>query len=135
MKVLGGAMALFASRDSKGRPIFLNLFQISLPVTALVSILHRISGVVMALFMPYLAWLLTRIVQTTPEAPFAFFHSLELWFLALLGCTMMYHMLAGVRHLYHDYGFDHRLQSTRFTAVAVLVLWSAWSVAFLYGLV
>ena len=38
-------MALFGTNAKDKRPVFLNLFQIHLPVTALVSILHRVSGV------------------------------------------------------------------------------------------
>src|SRR5262245_39882278 len=43
---------------NQSRPKYLNLFEIRLPVPALVSILHRISGLVLFLFLPYLLWLL-----------------------------------------------------------------------------
>ena len=36
------------------RPVFLNLLQIRLPVCALVSILHRVTGVAIVLFFPIL---------------------------------------------------------------------------------
>ena len=42
------------------RPVFLNLTQIKLPVGALTSIGHRISGVVLAINVPIAIYLLQR---------------------------------------------------------------------------
>lgn len=38
------------------RPTNLDLFQIRLPVPALVSILHRLSGAILFLLLPLLTW-------------------------------------------------------------------------------
>jgi len=43
---------------NKARPKYLDLLQIRLPVPGLVSILHRISGLALFLFLPFLLWLL-----------------------------------------------------------------------------
>ena len=40
------------------RPVFLNLLRIRQPVTAVLSILHRITGVLMVLLLPGLIYLL-----------------------------------------------------------------------------
>jgi Succinate dehydrogenase/Fumarate reductase transmembrane subunit. len=38
------------------RPVFLELWRIHLPIPAVVSILHRVSGVLMVLSIPVFAW-------------------------------------------------------------------------------
>jgi len=43
---------------SHQRPKYLDLFRIRLPVPGFVSILHRISGLGLFLFLPFLLWLL-----------------------------------------------------------------------------
>lgn len=44
----------------QGRPVFLDLRKIRLPLNAVVSILHRITGVFLILSIPVLLWLLDR---------------------------------------------------------------------------
>ena len=40
------------------RPVFINLLRINLPITGIVSILHRISGFILFFSFPFLVWLL-----------------------------------------------------------------------------
>ena len=42
----------------KSKPVFLNLMQIRLPVAGVMSIIHRVTGVVMVLSIPLLLYLL-----------------------------------------------------------------------------
>jgi len=123
------------NKSSDKRPVFLNLLQISLPMTALVSILHRVSGVGLILSMPVLVllqWLLLSTVQPSVELGFW----LSLWwiqvilFLVLTGS--MYHLLAGIRHLYHDIALQHSLQSSRVSAYSVISIWVFWVFYCLY---
>ena len=51
----------------KARPKYLNLFQIRQPVPAIVSIMHRISGAVLFLFLWILLWGLDRSLAS-PES-------------------------------------------------------------------
>src|SRR5688572_17636154 len=53
---------------SKARPKFLNLFQISQPAPAVVSILHRISGAVLFLFL----WLFLAGLERSLGSPDTF---------------------------------------------------------------
>lgn len=106
------------------RPVFLNLFQIKFPVTAIVSILHRISGVAVFFGMPFLIFWLYLV--TSSETSFAHYeiYSQIIWvkiiyFLIVAGLS--YHILAGVRHLYHDFSHDHSLVSTRISAWLTLL--------------
>ena len=87
------------------RPVFLNLLQIQMPVGALTSIAHRVTGVMLAASVPVLVYLLElslRNQQGFDEATGFFGHPatkvivfIELWALA-------HHMLAGIRHLLTD---------------------------------
>lgn len=109
----------------------LNLFTIQFPITAIISILHRLSGIFVFLLIPFLLWLLdiaTRSTEgfdrilnivTMPITKFI------VWlFLAALG----YHLIAGVRHLLMDIGWGEGLKSARWTAKITLGLSIVWAI-------
>ncbi|NDP63293.1 succinate dehydrogenase, cytochrome b556 subunit [Polaromonas sp.] len=87
------------------RPVFLNLLQIKMPVGALTSITHRVTGVLLAASVPVLVYLLElslRSEQGFDDATGLFGHPaikavvfIELW-------ALTHHMLAGIRHLLTD---------------------------------
>ena len=52
-------------RPHSRRPVFLNLTKIQMPVGALTSILHRISGVVLAASVPAAVYLLGLSPETS----------------------------------------------------------------------
>lgn len=106
------------------RPINLDLLTISLPVTAVVSILHRISGVFLFAGGPLLLWLLGMALDS--EQSYARLLALldTLWLRILLWWVLTalgYHLLAGIRHLFMDFGCGESLRAGRITAVCVLV--------------
>lgn len=89
----------------KQRPVNLNLFQISFPITAIVSILHRVSGVILFFAIPLLLWALEQSLQD--ESGFYKIHT----FLTGIGCKIVlwgvlsafiYHSVAGIRHFLMD---------------------------------
>jgi succinate dehydrogenase / fumarate reductase cytochrome b subunit len=53
-----------ADMQQRKRPKNLNLFTIRLPVNAIISILHRMSGMVLFLVLPALLWTLSQSVQS-----------------------------------------------------------------------
>ncbi len=103
---------------SKPRPEFRNinafrdLTTYRLPAAGWVSILHRASGALMFLLLPFVVWLFDTSLSS--EISFATFTSafsagigfVPGWFvkLACLGLIWAYlhHFIAGVRHLYMD---------------------------------
>lgn len=103
----------------------LNLFTIHFPVTAIVSILHRLSGVVLFLLIPLLLWGLQESLHS--EAGFLQlkhnFHSpvaqITIWL--FLG-ALSYHMFAGMRHLLMDIHIGESKKAGRFSAWIVLGL-------------
>ncbi len=107
------------------RPINLNLLTISFPVTAVVSILHRISGFFLFLVIPVFLALMALTLQS-PEAFFTvhacFTHPfIKLLILGFL-FALFYHMFAGIRHLLMDAGVAEELKPARFSAGLVIVL-------------
>ena len=111
-------------------PVFLNLLQIRLPVPGILSIAHRISGVVLFLALPFAIGLLelglsgaagferARGVLSAPIAQVLLF--LLLWALA-------HHLLAGIRYLFID--LDLGVQAPGYRRSAWLVLLAAPVVA------
>ena len=53
-------------RNAGSRPVYLNLAKIKLPVPGLMSIMHRISGVLMVLAIPFVIYLMERSLSS-PE--------------------------------------------------------------------
>lgn len=109
----------------KNRPKNLNLFTIRMPVNALVSILHRVSGVVLFLILPLL--LLLMQLSLSSAAGFAIvqnlLNSVVIKLLMLgLAWAFFHHFFAGIRHLAMDVHWATTLIKARFTSKVVLVL-------------
>ena len=110
---------------NKQRPVNLDLTTMKMPIAAISSILHRISGVVLFLGLPVLLYLLqeTLASEASYEALKTCLNSvwgkLGLW--AIL-TALSYHIIAGVRHLIMDLGHGETLAGGSKTAQAVLVL-------------
>lgn len=91
--------------DNKKRPIYLNLFQIRLPIGGMVSIIHRITGAFMVLLIPFALYVL----QTSLESPMRF-EQVRAWFNSGAGrvasllalWVLVQHLYSGIRHLLLD---------------------------------
>ena len=109
---------------NQSRPKYLNLFEIRLPVPALVSILHRISGLALFLFLPYLLWLLQASLAS-PES-FERYRAVladpvaKLTLIALLW-AFLHHLLAGLRFLALDLHWGTELPAARTSSRVVLI--------------
>jgi succinate dehydrogenase / fumarate reductase cytochrome b subunit len=109
----------------KRRPKYLNLLQIKQPLPAIVSILHRISGVL--LFFPGIPLLLYGFQMTlqSPES-FAYLqsiitHPFSKLLLILTGWLFLHHLCAGIRHLALDLHYGLQLKHARLSSKLVLV--------------
>ena len=110
---------------SNQRPVFVNPLKVSLPVTALVSISHRISGIVLILLSPFFLWSLIKVAGSQQEfnAYLSCMHHPLMMLLAWGGLTaIVYHILAGLRHLVMDFGHCETLKMARFSAFLILAL-------------
>ena len=100
---------------------------------AWVSILHRASGAIMFLLMPFIIWMFDTSVSS--EISFARFTSVfnagvgfvPGWFFKLIALTLIWaylqHLIAGLRHLFMD--LNHDVATKEFgksSAMVVLVL-------------
>ncbi|MDH4274718.1 MAG: succinate dehydrogenase, cytochrome b556 subunit [Gammaproteobacteria bacterium] len=106
------------------RPKFLNLLKIRLPLTGIVSILHRVSGVLLVIAIPVsLYWL-----QASLISPGGYQFAME-WIKSPLGVTstlaglaaLLYHLFSGLRFLLVDAGMPMNKQRARWSAGVVIV--------------
>lgn len=110
---------------NKKRPINLDLTTIQFPITAIVSILHRISGVILFFYLPFLLWLLDQSFNSST-------HFLNLqanlsepsmkWLIWILLAALFYHLIAGIRHLLMDLHRGDSLQGGRLGAKLTIVI-------------
>ena len=120
-----------AEAAKKPRPEYRNiglgqiLFAYRLPLAGRVSIGHRISGVLLFLFLPFLLFLFDQ--SLTSELSFevfkGFLSNIIIKLIVLvLGWAFLFHFCAGVRHLFMDVHFGLDKDTARRTSLAVFVI-------------
>lgn len=115
---------------ARPRPEFRNINALTdlptyrLPAAGWVSILHRVSGALMFLLMPFIIWMFD--VSVSSEISFAKFRAafesglgfVPGWFMKLVALALiwayLHHFIAGVRHLWMD--MSHAAVSKQFGA-------------------
>ena len=93
---------------TKKRPKHLNLIKIKMPVTAVVSILHRVSGILLFLSIPYIIWLLSLSVKSEQgfdEVVAIFTSDWGRLINIILLWAIIHHFYAGLRFLLLDIDF------------------------------
>jgi len=111
--------------DKRHRPKNLNLFTIRLPINAIVSIMHRMSGMALFLMIPALLWALNASVQsaqTYVDLSLTLEHWLVKLLLVALSWAFFHHFYAGLRHLAMDVHWMTTLQKARLSSRLVLLL-------------
>ncbi len=121
----------------KKRPEFRNLNLFSdvrtyrLPLAGFISILHRVSGMLMFILLPLVIWMFDTSVSS--EISFGRFSAafnvglgfVPGWFIKLVTLALiwayLHHLAAGVRHLYLDVSHNTTKDFGRQSAVATLV--------------
>ena len=105
-----------------------------LPLAGRVSILHRVSGALLFLFLPFLLYLFSQ--SLTSELSFEVFKGflsnivVKLITLAL-AWAFLFHFCAGIRHLVMDTNHDAvTKESGKRTSVVVFVVSSVLTIAF-----
>ena len=117
---------------SKERPVNLDIATIRLPITAVVSILHRVSSVILwvglAIFLP--ALLVSLSSADGHQAMQAFFtgHFLGQFMVWGLLTALGYYVCATAKHLIQDFGYCEELESGKRISMAVLVLAAVLSI-------
>jgi succinate dehydrogenase / fumarate reductase, cytochrome b subunit len=106
------------------RPVFLNLLHIAMPVGALVSILHRVSGLCLVAGTPaciYLLDLSLRGPQEFDQVRELFNRTTVRVAAVVFTWVLAHHVLAGLRHLLSDIDIGARLPQARRSAWGVHV--------------
>ena len=141
------------SELTKKRPEFRNINALSdlptyrLPAAGWVSILHRVSGALMFVLMPFIIWMFDTSLSS--EFSYERFTSafgagigfVPGWFIKLVALALiwayLHHFIAGVRHLYMDMTHSVTKEFGKSSATVTLLLSVALTVvlgAKLFGL-
>ena len=92
---------------NKNRPVNLDIATFRLPITAYVSILHRVSGVANVFISLGLIWLLSQSLASKDSYEYVIELTNLLFVkvvLFLILANLIYHSCAGIRHLIMDMG-------------------------------
>ena len=110
------------------RPVYIDLRKINLPVSALISITHRLSGIyVFFITLP----LILALIYFSTESEDSF-NDLSLFLkdyefilglIVLSFCILWYHILSGVRHLIMDAHIGESLIASKYSAIFTISLW------------
>lgn len=123
--------------SAKTRPVFTNIHvtqivSYRLPPAGIVSILHRVSGLLMFLLLPFVVWMLDNSLST--EISFDAFTNVFVagvagipgWFVKLVALGLiwayLHHFIAGVRHLWMDATHSVSKAQGHNSAIVTLVL-------------
>jgi succinate dehydrogenase / fumarate reductase cytochrome b subunit len=120
------------------RPEFRNISALTdlptyrLPPAGWVSILHRVSGALMFLLLPFIIWMFdTSVSSEISFAKFKLAFNVGLgfvpgWFMKLVALSLiwayLHHLIAGIRHLYMDVQHAVSKEFGRSSALATLGL-------------
>jgi len=118
------------------RPVYLDLTKIKLPMSALSSITHRLSGMyVFFITLPVMLYL----INTSTSSQKSFNElltglttiSIISFFINLSFLIFWYHILTGLRHLIMDFlHIGESLHGSNNSAIFVIIFWVVTSVAF-----
>lgn len=122
-----------ATRQRPGYPMrLIDATQYKLPPAGVVSILHRISGIVMFVLLPFIIWMFDKSV--TSEVSYTQFTAafiggigfIPAWLVKLavlaLIWSYLHHFIAGLRHLWMDATHSVSKEFGRISALVTLGL-------------
>src|SRR5438132_846245 len=109
---------------SATRPVYLNLVQIRLPIGAVISIIHRITGAILAVLTPFALWALQASLESERR-----FEQVRMLLggglgriVLLIGLWLLVqHLYSGVRHLFIDVDVGVELSAARRTGWITLL--------------
>ena len=110
---------------NKHRPKHLALHLIKLPLPGFVSVLHRISGLLLFLALPLLLLMLQyslRSIETYTQLLVVLAHPLAKLMLLGLLWAFLHHFCAGLRYLAIDLDYGVKLAQARASSKAVLAV-------------
>ncbi|MEO8346151.1 MAG: succinate dehydrogenase, cytochrome b556 subunit [Betaproteobacteria bacterium] len=101
------------------RSVFFNLTQIQMPVGALTSITHRVTGVLLALGIPFGIYVLALSLESS-QSYAQLVRVCDTWMFKVVAIVFIWalahHLLAGTRHLLMDVDVGSLLPAARRSA-------------------
>jgi succinate dehydrogenase / fumarate reductase cytochrome b subunit len=110
------------------KPVYINLFRIQLPLSALLSISHRVSGIlIFFLVLPVSAYILNLLLASQDSfSSFVdvFNSSVFLRTFVLFNILIFeYHVIAGIRHMLMDFKLvSETLSASNTSAITALIV-------------
>jgi succinate dehydrogenase / fumarate reductase cytochrome b subunit len=104
---------------------FGSISQYKFPITAIASILHRVSGVIIFLLIPFLLWafyLSLKSPVSYAHLQVCFSSSCSRFFAWVFLSALVYHLIAGIKHLLMDIGYFEELCCGKIASIAVMAL-------------
>ncbi|MFC3853079.1 succinate dehydrogenase, cytochrome b556 subunit [Salinispirillum marinum] len=107
------------------RPVNLDLTTLSLPLSAITSILHRISGVFLFIGTAFMVWMLHKSLASPADfaaAQNVMEHGLAKFITWGLLSSLAYHLVAGIKHLIMDTGIGETKEGGKLGAQITIVV-------------
>jgi succinate dehydrogenase / fumarate reductase cytochrome b subunit len=122
------------------KPVYINLFKIQLPLSALLSISHRVSGImIFFMVLPVFAYILNILL----DSPASFISYIDAYNSSIFLRTFVlfnvliveYHVIAGIRHMLMDFHIvSETLSASSNSALTALVTFAAIALLTMLGL-
>ena len=107
------------------RPVNLDLTKFRFPPMAILSIAHRVSGVILFLFVPFFIYTLHQSVAS-PTSFLMLQHALRGFWMRLamwIGVSVtLFHLLSGIRHMVMDLGYWESVRAGKCSTYTVFLL-------------
>ena len=123
------------------KPVYINLFRIQLPLSALLSISHRVSGIlIFFLVLPASAYILNLLLASQDSfSSFVdvFNSSVFLRTFVLFNILIFeYHVIAGIRHMLMDFKLvSETLSASNTSAITALIIFFVIALLTILGLI
>ena len=122
------------------KPVYINLFKIQLPISAFLSISHRVSGMlIFFMVLPFSAYLFNILLASQDSFDLfieSYNSSIFLRTFVLFNVLIFeYHVIAGIRHMLMDFHIvSETLSASSNSALTVLVIFTAIALLTILGL-
>ena len=118
------------------RPVNINLFKIKLPMSALISITHRLSGIyVFFVTLPLSIILFQKaLTKSSYDAMYLLIQTNSIFstFVSFSFLIFLYHIMTGFRHLLMDVHIGENLKASNMSAIFVISFWLVVSIFVLF---
>ena len=120
------------------RPVNINLFKIRLPMSAVISITHRLSGIyVFFITLPLSIILFQKALTESSYDSISLLIQTSSFFSTFVYFSFLiffYHILTGFRHLLMDIHIGENLKASNMSAMFVISFWLVVSIFILFGI-